>query len=111
MKKILLITALTVTVLAAFAQCPSTVRMNSTGNCLGSAVLNISSKDTMTTITWYKDGHALGTVNDSFGTTVQTVAGGNGSGSDANQTVFPQDVFVDSTGALYVLVIDHVVLF
>jgi gliding motility-associated-like protein len=110
MKKILLIAALTVAVLAAFAQCPSTVQMNNTTNCLGSAKLNIAAaKDTITAITWYDNGNALGTARDSMETTIQTVAGGNGSG--ANQTIFPQDVFLDSRGGLYVLVIDEVTWF
>jgi gliding motility-associated-like protein len=112
MKKILLITALTVTVLAAFAQCPSTVQMNHTTNCLGSAKLNIAaSKDTVTAITWYDNGNALGIVRDSMETTIQTVAGGNGSGPNPNQTIFPVDIFLDSIGAIYLLLSDRVLWF
>jgi gliding motility-associated-like protein len=111
MKKLLLIAALTVAVLAAFPQCPPTVQLNNTGNCLGSASLNIPGNDTLTLITWYRNGNALDTVKDSIAISIRTVAGGNGSGPDPDQTIFPQDVFVDSTGAIYVLVIDHVVLF
>jgi gliding motility-associated-like protein len=109
MKKILLIAALTIIVLAAFAQCPSTVQMNNTTNCLGSAKLMIvPSNDTLTAITWYDNGNALGTARDSMETTIQTI-GGNGSGD--NQTIFPQDVFLDSEGGLYVLVINEVIWF
>jgi gliding motility-associated-like protein len=112
MKKILLIPVLTIAFFDAFAQCPSTLRLNYTGNCLGNAKLMIvPDKDTLTAITWYDNGNALGTVKDSIAVTIQTVAGGNGSGSDADQTVFPQDVFVDSTGAIYVLVVDRVTWF
>ncbi len=112
MKKILLITALTITVLAAFAQCPSTVQMNYTTNCLGSAKLNIAaSKDTITAITWYGNGSALGTVSDSLAFTIQTVAGGNGAGPNPNQTIFPVDIFVDSIGAIYLLLSDRVLWF
>ncbi len=111
MKKILLIAALSVAVLAVFPQCPPTIQLNHTGNCLGTASLSISNNDTLTRITWYKDGDPLVTVRDSLAINILTVAGGNGSGPDPDQTIFPQDVFVDSTGAIYVLVIDHVVLF
>jgi gliding motility-associated-like protein len=112
MKKILLIAALTVTVLAAFAQCPSTVQMNNTSNCLGSAKLNIAaSKDTITAITWYDNGNALATVRDSMETIIQTVAGGNGSGPNPNQTIFPVDIFVDSIGGIYLLLSDRVLWF
>lgn len=109
MKKRLLLACLTIIAYDATAQCPFTVKLNSEGShCSGSATLNVSSTDTLTKIIWLNGGTPMNTVTDTIAETVMTVAGGNGSGTAPNQANFPQAVYVDKNGYLYVLDIDQV---
>jgi gliding motility-associated-like protein len=92
-----------------FAQCPFAVKLNSEGAyCAGSALLSVSSTDTLTQIIWNNGNTALLTVKDTLAQKIVTVAGGNGSGTAANQTGLPKGVFVDKSGYLYVLTINQV---
>ena len=85
------------------AQCPFAVTLQSNGQCLGSASLQVSTGDALTQIVWYNGSSVVSTATASAaGHTGTTIAGGNGYGSNANQFGDPDDLVVDAAGNLYV---------
>ncbi len=75
--------------------------LSGTSACPGS-VLTLSSTINPLQIVWKQNGTVVHTTNASWNASATTVAGGNGSGSSANQLYYPGDVFIDSVGNLYV---------
>jgi gliding motility-associated-like protein len=108
MKSILIIAVMYLAAEAAPGQCPLTLLLNHEGNCSGNARLYVSPKDTLTRIIWYKDGRPLDTVTGAVTDHITTVAGGNGSGTAPNQTIFPRDIYLDKHGSIFVLDIGDV---
>src|SRR5450432_3151417 len=85
------------------SQCPFPVSLDSTGNCVGS-ILNVNTTSNITKIVWLKGGTVVKTATATTGpATGVTVAGGNGGGAGSNQLNFPQGIFVDANGNLYVV--------
>lgn len=93
-----LLTAVLFLARSVSAQCPFAVTLNNNGNCLG-ATLNISTSSTLTKIVWYNGSSVVKTVTDPG---VVTVAGGNGFGTAANQLGYPEGLYIDAAGDVYV---------
>ncbi len=107
MKKILFFIA----ILAAYrdyAQCRFIIDLYSSGgNCLGSSTLKVATANPLSKIVWYNSTSVVSTVTATPGSTSGiTVAGGNGRGSGANQ-LYPDGLFVDSIGNIYVVDVDN----
>jgi len=89
--------------LPCFAQCPFIVNLTSSASCPGATLtagtLNIPDK-----IVWYENGSIISTANavSSFNPNGITVAGAGGGGSAANQLSFPQGIYIDAAGDVYV---------
>ncbi len=85
-------------------QCPFAVTLTGPGeNCLGTT-LTVSPSGSLSKIIWYNGMLAGNTVlakDTSFGSGI-TVAGGNGNGNGANQLAYPDFIFVDAAGNIYV---------
>gem|GEM_PF-1940496 len=75
--------------------------INVSGNCADSALI-ITSNTTLSTVTWSSGGTTLSTITPVWNTTGITVAGGLGSGQATNQFRSPTDVYVDTSGNIYV---------
>lgn len=101
--KMLLLAATLLIACRNFAQCPSTVGLTGSNDCPG-ATLTVRTADILTKIVWYKDGLPVETVLSGTGYSPSgiVVAGGNGPGTDPGQLTFPQQIFVDPAGNLYV---------
>ncbi len=80
----------------AVAQC--TVALSGGGN----NPLQAAVSATPAKLEWKKNGNVVKTTYPVFNTNGTIVAGGNGSGSDANQFNRPNDVAVDNSGNVYV---------
>jgi gliding motility-associated-like protein len=90
-------------VFPCFAQCPFTVNLTGSGTCPG-ATLTAGTLNVPDKIVWYENGTPVSTANavSSFNPNGVTVAGIGGGGSAANQLFFPQGIFVDAAGDIYV---------
>jgi gliding motility-associated-like protein len=87
------------------AQCAVTPVLQSEGSiCLGLDTLLVNTPGTPSQITWYNAATVDTTVNVYIGRSFNavTVGGGNGTGILANQLNFPDGVFVDPGGNVYV---------
>ncbi|MBS1684133.1 MAG: T9SS type A sorting domain-containing protein [Bacteroidetes bacterium] len=80
---------------------PATPTITLSGGTCSTDTLHISGATGATVITWYANGVPIGTSGSTF-TGPVTVAGGNGSGSAANQLNYPSGIALDATGNLYV---------
>jgi len=85
---------------AIYSQCPFTVNLNTTGNCLG-ATLNVTTTNDLSKIVWYNGSNAVSTVTATPVTAGKTVAG--------NGVTFPNPfggafygLYVDPGGNMYV---------
>jgi len=80
--------------------------LSNTGtNCLGSAMLQVNTGNTLSQIVWQKDGGDVNTVlatNTTTGLNGATVAGGYGIGTALNQFLDLEQVFVDGMGNIYI---------
>jgi gliding motility-associated-like protein len=86
-------------------QCPSEATLDLKGSaCLGRDTLVVSSQNGLSKIIWYNGSTTDTTVNGVlFRSPIGvTVAGGNGSGTAANQLFSPVSVFLDRDGGMYV---------
>src|SRR5882724_1330248 len=86
-------------------QCPSEALLDLKGSaCLGKDTLVVSSQNGLSKIIWYNGNTTDTTVNGMlFRSPIGvTVAGGNGSGTAANQLFTPAGVFLDRDGNMYV---------
>ena len=99
MNKFLLVAFLTI-VHNGFSQCPFPVSLDSTGNCLD-ATLKVNTTNTISRIIWYNGSMPLDTVYSTTFTS-KLIAGGNGEGPAANQFNFPDAIYIDAPGNLYV---------
>ena len=86
--------------LFAYSQCPFNVSLNTNGNCLG-ASLNLQTGSTISQIIWYNGSSAIDTVS-SLQFTSKLIAGGNGQGAGLNQFDYPNGIYVDAQGNVYV---------
>lgn len=85
----------------AYAQCSQTEEIIIAGKtCVGSQLTATTNVEG--TITWKRDGSVLTTQPASTTTNGIVVAGGNGQGSGANQFSYPNRIYVDAAGNLYV---------
>ncbi len=102
MKKLILAATLLIAC-RNFAQCPFTVSLTSTNDCPG-ATLTAGTPDILTAITWYKDGAPVKTVLSwpGYQPAGIVVAGGEGPGTDPQHLTFPQQIYIDPAGNLYV---------
>ena len=79
------------------------VTLSNTGanNLVGTAVLSVNST-TASDIKWYNGATLANTSALLPATSGTTAAGGNGSGSAANQISYPQGIYVDGSGNMYI---------
>lgn len=74
-----------------------------TNTCIGNnPVLSLDSNANITQIQWLLNDSIISTINSTFATNGITVAGGNGTGSAANQFNYPEYLSTDIFGNLYV---------
>lgn len=102
MKNLLTLFFLAIT-LDCFPQCPFPANLDSTGNCVGTT-LSVGTKDSISKIVWFNGITSVDTALANAGSVLTgvVVAGGNGGGTAPNQLFFPQGVFVDASGNIYV---------
>ena len=88
--------------LVTHAQCSNSAEISITGNtCIGS-VLTALSNVQGASVVWKKDGVTVTTQMAAFSGAGVTVAGGNGAGSNANQLLNPNRIYIDASGNLYI---------
>jgi sugar lactone lactonase YvrE len=91
----------TLKVLVEAAPTPPT--LTQTGTCLTGDTLRIGGTGSNGQIIWYLNGAAIDTtIGGGAEIPIDTAAGGNGSGSAANQLDFPEGLTLDGSGNLYV---------
>jgi sugar lactone lactonase YvrE len=72
--------------------------LTATGNCLGNDTLVLRRTVDDVHINWYNNGVLVNTQSQS----ISTAAGGNGMGSAANQFSYPEGIYMDGVGNIYV---------
>ena len=96
----LLIFALLLLAENCIAQCPFPVILQSDSNCLG-AKLTVNTTDNISKIIWYSGNTPVDSVS-AITYTSKLMGGGNGEGSAANQLNFPNGIYMDASGNVYV---------
>lgn len=84
----------------ATAQCIATI--SPAHSCTVPLTLKITPNFPMDSIYWYWNGALIHTDTVFWNTNGITVAGGHSSGNATNQLYYPQSVFVDNNGTIYV---------
>ena len=85
---------------AGYSQCTVSATLNTTNYCNG-AQLNVNTGSTLSELIWYKDGIAIQRT-DATTYTSKLIAGGNGTGNAPDQFDYPNGIFMDASGNLYV---------
>ena len=100
MKALLLFLSFLITFTNGYCQCPFSVKLDSTGNCIGSTI-TVNTPDIISKIIWYNGNTPIDSVS-SITYTSTLVAGGNGQGAATNQLDFPGGIYIDAAGNVYV---------
>lgn len=77
---------------------PAAPVISQTGSCAGHDTLVLSGVSSANQINWYLNG----TLVDTTLPPIRIVAGNNGYGSAANQLIFPNSMYVDAAGNIYI---------
>ena len=76
--------------------------INTGGTCIPSAILSVTGASSASQIVWNNNGSPVSTVTSGFSQNGTVAAGGNGQGSALNQLNFPNNIFIDASGNLFV---------
>ena len=88
--------------MSAYAQCSIAPQTSISGNrCVGSQ-LRINSNVLPESVTWELNGSVVSAQTVAASQNAVTVAGGNGAGNGANQLNYPDRLYVDPAGVLYI---------
>ena len=103
----LILTLLSISLYSSFAsrlnaQCTTTPPTSITGNLCTNSELRITTGVLPESITWEHDGNIVASYTATLLRDAVTVAGGNGPGNGSHQLYYPDRLFVDPAGIMYI---------